>query len=105
MKYRFWVFQDPAPPYALAGNPRAPKPTEEVPDDLLHPGREVEGVIPVTDQIVTVFREHGVDDEVEITVIRGKVAEALSQRGSYRTALPTPGRWLLAEKIDGKVQA
>jgi len=39
-----------------------------------------------------------VDDESEKAIIRGKATEALL-RGSYRTALPTPGRWLLAEKV------
>lgn len=101
MKYRFWAYQDPAPPYALAGNPQAPKPDEPLPADLRHPGREVEGVEAAVDRIVQVFRDHGVDDANEITIIRGKVTEALL-RGSYRSALPTPGRWLLAEPVRGR---
>lgn len=98
MKYRFWIYQDGVPPYALAGNPNAPKPDEPIAADLRHPGREVEGLTPVVDQIMEVFERHGVDDENEKVIIRGKVTEALMQ-GSYRTALPTPGRWLLAEPV------
>jgi hypothetical protein len=98
MKYRFWVYQDMAPPGALAGNPQAPKPDEPVPADLLHPGREVEGVIPVVGQIVEVFQAHGVDG-IESAIIQGKAMERLSQGSSYRSALPTPGRWLLAEPV------
>jgi len=98
MKYRFWIYRDVAPPYALAGNPNAPKPSDPLPVGLAHPGREVEGITPAVDQIMEVFEQHGVDDESEKAIIRGKATEALL-RGSYRTALPTPGRWLLAEKV------
>jgi hypothetical protein len=111
MQYRFWVFQEAAPPYALAGNPDAPKPTDPILPELLHPGLEVEGIAEATDRITEVFTEHGVHERDELAVIRSKVTDALL-RGSYRTTLPTPGRWLLAEEIqdspdalNGKAQA
>ncbi|QBZ72173.1 hypothetical protein SEA_KRADAL_287 [Streptomyces phage Kradal] len=98
MKYRFWIYQEDAPPHALAGNPRAPKPTDPIAGDLRHPGREAEGVTRIVDQIMEVFEQHGVDDENEKYLIRDKATAALL-RGSYRTSLPTPGRWLLAEPV------
>ena len=101
MKYRFWIFQEEAPPWALAGNPQAPKPGEPVPGELKYPGRETEGVEETVDQIVGVFIDHGVTSGSEIRIIQSKVTEALTQ-GSYRTALPTPGRWLLAEPAHSK---
>lgn len=99
MKYRFWVFQDPPPLGAQAGNPDAPKPDDPAPVDLLHPGRETEGLAVTVDQIMTVFEQHGVVDRDELAIIRSKVTDAL-MRGSYRTTLPTPGRWLLAEEVE-----
>jgi hypothetical protein len=98
MKYRFWIYQEDAPPYALAGNPKAPKSTDPIAGELLHPGREVEGVTRIVDQIMEVFEQHGVDDKDERGLIRDKATAALL-KGSYRTALPTPGRWLLAEPV------
>jgi len=99
MKYRFWVYQDGAAPGDVPGNPQAPKPDEPIPGNLLYPGREVEGIIPTVDLIAQVFQAHGVTSEVETVIIRGSAAGKLSKGSSYRSALPTPGRWLLAEPV------
>lgn len=100
MKYRFWVLQDPAPLWAPRGNPQAPSPDEPIPGDLSYPGREAEGIASAVDQIMQIFTDHGVADLNESAVIRCHVTKALLG-GSYRTTLPTPGRWLLAEEATG----
>lgn len=103
MRYRVWTYQDgeASPlPRGEGGRPAFPG------EHTVHktPGRasspeEIEGLGAAVDRIMQIMQGNGLADETETVIVRGRATEALRDRGAYRTALPTRGRWVLAELI------
>jgi len=71
----------------------------EAPKGRASEPEEFNGLSDAVNQIMALMKGNGLSDEVEEAIVRGRATEALRDRGSYRTALPAQGRWVLAERI------